>query len=118
LAKGLALVCYVQVWHVKLPPAPARPPTMPLPPNMPLGEGTLAGAAGFSNCGIHALALSPDGSMLATGGTTPSDCQIMRVTRGGGGGAYSGTAPELTPVQTLVVRLIYQPVPVPLLRPL
>lgn len=106
----------MQVWEVRLPAAPVRPQPaqgaaasdavgahdrgLGAPAAAPTAAaGAAGGGGGYSNCGIHALALSPDGGMLATGGNTPADCQIMRVTRDS-----SGAAPALEPMQTLVVR--------------
>ena len=79
---------------VPLPPAPPRasPPPSSSPPS-PLPP--LGGPAG---AGIHSIALSPDGTLLATGGRDVSDCQIFEVVRG----AAPGAPPSLAPAQTLV----------------
>lgn len=60
------------VAEVRLPRPPGRPPT------------------GLAHCGIHCMALSPTGGMLATGGAETADCTILNVE-------------TMQPVQTLVV---------------
>ena len=50
------------------------------------------------NCGMHSISVSPCESLLASGGSNPSDCQIFRILR-----ARSGSV-RLEPSQTLVVR--------------
>ena len=72
---------------VTLPPKPARP------------QGVSAFNNSGSGCGIHAMAVSPDGSMLAVGGSDPSDCQIMQIQH------QHGKGPVFRPMQTLVVCL-------------
>lgn len=51
------------------------------------------------SCGIHAMSMSPDGCMLATGGANANDCQVFSVVN------TPGTEPgiRLAPCQTLVV---------------
>ena len=49
------------------------------------------------NCGMHSISVSPCESLLASGGSDPSDCQIFRILR-----AKSGSV-RLEPSQTLVV---------------
>ena len=78
----------LQIHNIALPPKPARPQAL-----------SIAGSH-HSGCGIHAMAVSPDGSMLASGGSDPSDCQIMQIQH------QHGTAPVFTPMQTLVVWLV------------
>ena len=43
------------------------------------------------------MAVSPDGSMLAVGGSDPSDCQIYQIHH------HIGSHPTFTPSQSLVV---------------
>lgn len=33
---------------------------------------------GWGNCGIHSLDITPSGDLLATGGTDPADCVVLR----------------------------------------
>ena len=82
-----------------LPPAPPRASVAP-PGADPPGAGVF-GVEGPAGSGIHALALSPSGRALATGGADASDVQIMRVNgqRGRHGGAPR--PPPLTPGLTL-----------------
>lgn len=44
---------------------------------------------GWGNCGIHCIAMNPSGDLIATGGTDPDDCAILRTS-------------NWTPVATLV----------------
>ena len=74
-----------QTVQVPIPPAPARPVAL------------VASQEGHTGCGIHGISLSPNGSLLASGGTTAADCQIFNVKQ------QPGQAPEFAPHQTLVV---------------
>lgn len=56
---------------------------------LPRPRGRSAGAE-VGHCGIHCMALSPGGDMLATGGAEPADCTVLQVA-------------SMQPVQTLVV---------------
>ena len=85
--------CAVQFQRVAMPAPPPRPPGAPQP-----NQDAPAGG-----CGIHAIALSPDRRLLATGGANPSDCQILAV-RDDACSSAAPNAPQLEPVQTLVVR--------------
>ena len=70
---------------IPLPPKPARP------------QELSATSSSQPGCGIHTIALSPDGSMLAVGGAAPTDCQIFHIQH------QTGTYPTFTPTQCLVV---------------
>lgn len=76
---------------------------MPRAPPRPGGVPQSDPSAPVTGCGIHSIALSPDRRLLATGGANPCDCQILAVRDGGAADAAPG-APQLAPVQTLVVR--------------
>lgn len=52
----------------------------------------------YPHCGIHAVACSPCGTMLATGGDRPEDCQVFRIT-----GEGEDSRPELVPACILSV---------------
>ena len=70
---------YMNITEARLPPPPPRPPTT-----------TPRRTAEHGSCGIHCLALSPGGELLATGGTEAADCVILRTD-------------DMQPVLTLVV---------------
>lgn len=74
-----------QMSQVPTPPAPARPVAL------------VASQEGQTGCGIHGISVSPDGSLLASGGATAADCQIFHVKQ------QPGQAPQFAPHQTLVV---------------
>ena len=83
------LVCVnavtLQMHDIILPPKPVR------------SEELLMASSSHPGCGIHTMAVSPDGSMLAVGGADPLDCQIMHIQH------QHGKAPNFTPMQALVV---------------
>lgn len=79
------------VWPVALPPQPPRP------------TPSLQAHSNLESCGIHCLATSPDGGLLATGGDNPNDCQIWSV---GDSDCAWDTPPQLRPLTTLVVSLL------------
>lgn len=85
------LVCVdavtLQMHDIILPPKPVR------------SEELLMASSNHPGCGIHTMAVSPDGSMLAVGGADPLDCQIMHIQH------QHGKAPIFTPMQALVVEL-------------
>eukprot|EP00891_Asterochloris_glomerata_P006737 jgi/Astpho2/6737/fgenesh1_pg.00102_%23_19_t len=59
----------------------------------------VAAHSNLESCGIHCLATSPDGGLLATGGDNPNDCQIWSV---GDADCAWDTPPQLRPLTTLV----------------
>ncbi|DBA89572.1 TPA: hypothetical protein ACH3X2_004473 [Trebouxia sp. C0005] len=67
-----------------------------LPPKPVRSEELLMASNNHPGCGIHTMAVSPDGSMLAVGGADPMDCQIMHIQH------QHGKAPIFTPMQALV----------------
>jgi len=73
------------VKQVPLPARPSRPEALE-----PANE--------FGNCGIHCIALSPGGELLATGGTEPADCVVLHV-------------PTMQTVQTNIVSPFCNPQP-------
>lgn len=75
------------VWPIALPPQPPRP------------TPSLQAHSNLESCGIHCLATSPDGGLLATGGDNPNDCQIWSV---GDADCAWDTPPQLRPLTTLV----------------
>ncbi len=80
----------LQMQDIAMPPKPARSQELSI------------ANSNHPGCGIHAMALSPDGSMLAVSGSDPSDCQIMQIEH------RHGRSPVFSPMQTLVVRLTVQ----------
>ncbi|KAK9837622.1 hypothetical protein WJX74_001605 [Apatococcus lobatus] len=52
----------------------------------------------YKHCGMHCIAVSPDGQRIATGGHDPSDCQVFDVSETNN----RGQAPSFTPGQTLM----------------
>ncbi|KAL0027315.1 hypothetical protein WJX77_012210 [Trebouxia sp. C0004] len=82
------LVCVdavtLQMHDIILPPKPVR------------SEELLMASNNHPGCGIHTMAVSPDGSLLAVGGADPLDCQIMHIQQ------QHGKAPTFTPMQALV----------------
>lgn len=54
----------------------------------------------YKHCGMHCIAVSPDGQRVATGGLDPSDCQIFDVSEAN----IRDHMPKFTPGQTLMVR--------------
>ena len=62
--------------------------SIPLPPAPPRQHEVMETVWGA--CGIHSVAVNPAGDMVATGGTEPADCAVLRL-------------PDFAPVQTLVV---------------
>ncbi|KAI7838555.1 hypothetical protein COHA_007629 [Chlorella ohadii] len=61
--------------------------SVPLPAAPPRQHAPLETIWG--SCGIHTVAVNPAGDMVATGGSEPSDCAVLRL-------------PDFQPVQTLV----------------
>ena len=93
---------------IPLPPAPPAPGrgAGPRPVPADMTPGAMAAAAAFgedgpAGAGIHALALSPSGGALATGGSDAADVQIMKVRRGRGCGAGRGPGLSLSQGPTL-----------------
>ncbi|CAL5228259.1 g11362 [Coccomyxa viridis] len=76
-----------------------RVPIPPAPPRASLQQAAADSNSAYGNCGIHSISISPDREFLATGGSNPADCQIMRI-RDGANACTS--QPTLEPVQTLV----------------
>ena len=64
-------------------------------------DGQVSPRGPAQSCGIHAVSLSPDGCILATGGANPNDCQVYSVVHTPG--AEPGI--KLAPCQTLAVGL-------------
>lgn len=75
----------MRMCKIPLPRKPARP------------QELAATSSSQPGCGIHTVALSPDGSMLAVGGAAPTDCQTFHIQH------HNGTYPTFTPAQCLVV---------------
>ena len=73
-----------------------------LPPRLPRRQ-ELEPTNEFGNCGIHCIALSPGGELLATGGTEPADCVVLHV-------------PTMQPVQTNIVSVWSAVLPSPSIR--
>lgn len=76
----------LRMHDIELPPKPTRP------------QGLLQAGSNPQGCGIHTMATSPDGSMLAVGGSEAADCQIMHIQH------EHSKPPSFHPAQTLVVR--------------
>ncbi|KAL3151622.1 hypothetical protein ABBQ38_012613 [Trebouxia sp. C0009 RCD-2024] len=74
----------MRMCKIPLPRKPARP------------QELAATSSSQPGCGIHTVALSPDGSMLAVGGAAPTDCQTFHIQH------HNGTYPTFTPAQCLV----------------
>ena len=72
-----------------------------------LAAGTLGQLASprspAQSCGIHAVSLSPDRRLMATGGAHVHDCQVFEVHTPAG---VDSSGVLLTPVTSLVVRLL------------
>ncbi len=75
----------MSLWHLQRSPPTSgiehplfTPEQVPLPAR-PSRPQTLEPANEFGNCGIHCIALSPGGELLATGGTEPADCVVLHV---------------------------------------
>ena len=68
----------LQYQQVTMPPAPQR--------------SFLLDAHGWGQCGIHCISSNACGDLIATGGSNPADCLILRTS-------------DWSPVSTLVVSL-------------
>ena len=64
---------------------------IPMPPAPPRSFGL--NVHGWGECGIHCIALNPCGDLIATGGSNPADCLILRTS-------------DWSPVATLIVSFI------------
>ena len=80
------------VTEIPLPIAQAQPQSSsPVPFSAPR----------YGNCGIHAIAVSPDQRLLATGGFDPAHCQVFEFDIASDG----SNRVTFRPAQTLVVSL-------------
>ena len=70
---------------------------IPLPPKPAHRHWLLGINATHSGCGIHAIDVSPDGSMLAVSIAYPSDCQIFHIQH------HNGAPPTFTATHSLMV---------------
>ena len=80
--------------EIALPVARTQPPAREDPGLLP----SLV-AHPHGSCGIHAISMSPDRRLMATGGNDPAQCQVFEVDLPGGRGIQA----TFRPVQTLVV---------------
>ena len=74
--------------------------TIPLPERPGRPAVLEAVSTPYKHCGMHCIAVSPDGQRIAAGGHDPSDCQIFDVSEA----INSGHMPNFAAGQTLMVQ--------------